>query len=171
MNCMNCGAAFNPKLEKCLYCGTYYSILSYSPLNLIKNKKFRKRGIYPFFIGFGLITAILIYGALFDALTETELINLTPVWYFAIIIGVYGYKAERLMTLVVAGEANDFRDAYRKWLGNLSKTSPILSFFSGMFYFPFPIFNRMSPLLTATTGAFLWGILLLIFFNGIFPRL
>jgi hypothetical protein len=171
MNCLNCGAAITPKLEKCSYCGTYHASKTTYPLALIKNKKFRKFGLYPFVIGFGVIIAILVYAVYFDNLSETALINLTPVWYFALIFGLYGYKAERLMTMVVNGEAEDFRDAYKKWIRELSEISPIVSFLAALLYFPFPLFNRMSPLLTASSGAVIWGILLLVFFNGIFPKL
>ncbi len=171
MNCLNCGAAINLKLGKCSYCGTYHTVKTTYPLALIKNKKFRKFGLYPVFIGFGIFIAIWVYGVSFDDLSETALINLTPVWYFALIFGLYGYKAERLMTMVVNGEAEDFRDAYKKWIRELSEISPLVSFSAALFFFPFPIFNRMSPLLTATSGAVIWGILLLVFFNGIFPKL
>jgi hypothetical protein len=171
MNCINCGAAVNIGAENCPYCGTHYSSHSNNSWNPAKNKKIRKIGIYPLFIGFGIITAIAVYGLYFDNFSEYELINITPIWYFALVFGLYGYKAESLMMRVVHDEADDFRDAFKKWLKDLSKTSPILFFTAALFYFPLPLCNRMSPLMTAATGALIWGVLLAVFFQGIFPHL
>jgi len=171
VNCINCGAPITvipSKHSFCKYCGTYHHTPKY---NIFKNQKARKKGIYPFFIGFGFMLVFLIYFILFDNFSETELVQITPIWYFSLILGLYGYKAENLIEKIIHGEASDFNDAYAQWLEKLHKTNPLLGFLVNIIFFTFPWFKKISPLKIALVGAFVWGVILLIFFEVIFPEL
>lgn len=171
-NCRNCGAPLNPHDEKCTYCGTYWQREKSGFLNYwLKNRSFRKNRIYPFFIGLGVTLLFTIYLFFFDSFSETQLVALTPVWYFSIVVGLYGYAAEKLTDKIVNGIASDFRDAYRKWQKEIAGKSIFLSLLASVFYFPFPLFKRITPLRTALVGALIWGLLLAVFFEGIFPAL
>lgn len=168
MNCINCGAPINPHKENCQFCGTYYDV---SKFNIFKSKKIRKTAIYPFFLISGIVVLLLNYAILFDSLSETALVRLTPVWFFSIIMGMYGYKAEVLINDIVSGKASTFNEAYRNWLKRLATTNILASFLVSILFFTFPFFKKITPLQTALTGALVWGVLLLIFFEGIFPGL
>ncbi len=168
MNCINCGAPINPNRENCEYCGTYFDV---SKLNIFKNRSIRKKAIYPAFIFFGLFTMVAIYLIFFDNFSETELVQITPIWYFSIVLGLYGYKAEDLVNNIVSGKAKDFKTAYLNWTKKLYKSNPLFGLIISILFFPFPFFKKITPFLTALTGAFIWGILLAIFFEGIFPNL
>lgn len=168
MNCVNCGAPVNPHRENCEYCGTYFDV---SKFNIFKNRNIRKKAIYPVFLFFGLISVVAIYFVFFDDLSETELVQITPIWYFSIVLGAFGYKAEDLVHDIVTGKAEDFRDAYLKWKQKLYQTNILAGLFISILFFPFPFFTKITPFSIALIGALIWGILLALFFNGIFPAL
>jgi len=168
MNCINCGAPINPHRENCEYCDTYFNI---SKLNIFKNKKIRKKAIYPTFLFFGLFTVVAVYLVFFDNFSETELVQITPIWYFAIVLGLYGYKAEDLVNDIVNRKADNFRDAYLKWKHRLYENNILIGFLLSILFFPFPFFTKITPFSTALIGALIWGILLAVFFTGIFPAL
>lgn len=168
MNCINCGAPINPHKENCAYCGTY---LDASKLNIFKNKRIRKRAIYPSFLFFGISILLAVYLLFFDSFSETELVQITPIWYFSIILGLYGYKAEDLVNNIVNGNANNFKDAYLNWTKELYESNFLIGLVISIIFFPFPMFKRITPFVTALTGALIWGVLLAVFFAGIFPSL
>jgi len=108
---------------------------------------------------------------MFDKLSETELVQLSSIWYSAIVFGLYGYVAEKIITIVIQGKAVDFRSAYKFWSNNLLTNNILLGILARFFFFPFPIFNKMKPLPVAFVGAIIWGLLLIMFFKGVFPAL
>jgi len=168
MNCKNCGAPISPHRENCEYCGTYFDA---SRFNIFKNKSIRKKAIYPAFLFFGLFVVVAIYVFLFDNFSETELVQFTPIWYFSIVLGLYGYKAEDLVNDIVSGKAENFRMAYLNWTKELYETNILMGLIISFLFFPFPMFKKITPFLTALTGALIWGILLAVFFSAIFPEL
>ena len=168
MNCINCGAPVNPKKKACSYCQTYYSISKY---NILKNQSFRKRAIYPTSLFLGLFIVVGIYGFMFDSFSETMLVQITPVWYFLIIVGLYGYKAEDLINDIVSGKSLNFSDAYSTWLQSVYANNLLFGFLASILFFPFPMFKKITPLFTAFSGALIWGALLSFFFAVIFPAL
>ncbi len=171
MNCKNCGAPINPEIKQCKYCGTYYNPHLVSAWNILNNQKFRKTTLYPLSLAFGIIIVVFTYVFMFDKLSETELVQFTPIWYFAIVFGSYGYLAEKIMSLVVKNKARDFRSAYRFWVKNITQRNIILGLLAIILFFPFPFFNKMKPLPVASLGALIWGLMLVVFFQGIFPAL
>jgi len=170
-NCINCGAPLDLKNKICRYCGTAIIINKKNPLSLLKFKKFRVKGLYPLLLFSGLAVLFYIYGIAFNTFSETLLIQITPLWFFPIVFGSYGYFAEFLMSKVVNDEGKSISDAYNKWINNYLKRH----IFSGMvltvLMLPFSFLKFKNSLLIALTGSMIWGVLLIIFFNGIFPAL
>ncbi len=173
MKCINCGASLNPNIEKCEFCDTYWNFekKSKSIFHFLKNMKFRKIAVYPIFITFGIVFSIIIYIFMFDNFSEIQLITLSPIWYFSIICGLYGYKAEDLIKLIVSKKAKTFSEAYKVWLQILDKQSIVLGIIARIFFFPFNYFKKINPLNTALVGAFFWGIIFGFFFQAVWPIL
>ncbi len=80
-------------------------------------------------------------------------------------------RAEKLIGQIVTGKAKDFKSAYKAWLRDLLSSSPLVGIPAMFLYFPFPLFSSLKPVRIAFTGAAIWGALLVIFFEGIFPVL
>lgn len=169
-NCRNCGAPVNPDNNSCRYCRTFQD--SKNPIDrIIKNKKVRTRGIYPFLILAGILVVLYVYGIAFDDFSETQLITITPLWFFLIIFGTYGYFSEKLLTLAVARGDDSISTSYRKWMAQFAKNHLFLTLILSVLLFPFNFLKFKNSLLIATIASLIWGILLLIFFQGIFPSL
>jgi uncharacterized membrane protein len=168
MNCINCGAPINPHIVNCRYCGTYYDT---SKFNIFKSQEIRKKAIYPASLIFGVLMVLAIYLVFFDNFSETELVQITPVWYFAIVFGLYGYKAESLVNDIITGKTKNFKTAYHNWTTKLYKHNIITAIIMSILFFPFSIFKKISPLITALTAALIWGLILAVFFSAIFPNL
>lgn len=172
-NCLNCGApAIDPESKRCAYCGTVYSLDEKQPLTrILKNKTFRMTALYPMLIGAGITMVIYIYMFAFDDFSETQMVRITPVWFFFIIFGLYGYFAEYLMNKVIIGEGKTISGAYNKWLNSFLKRHIFSGFILMIILLPFSFIKFRNSLLIAFTGSFIWGILLFIFFTAIFPAL
>jgi hypothetical protein len=172
MNCRNCGAPLNPHEEKCGYCESYWDLKKFgNPFSFLKNKSIRIKAIYPILIGVGFITFFLMYGFFFDHLSESILVNAAPLWYIPIVFGSYGYLAEHLIEKMVFGNATSFSDAYKKWLQEFALKSIFLALLAAFFFYPLRFFSKITPLKIALIGSLVWGFVLLVFINGIFPGL
>ncbi len=170
-NCINCGGPPAPGKKRCVYCGTMVVEGKKSFTLLFKSKKFRVTALYPILLGLGIAIAVYIYGFAFDDFSETQLVNLTPLWFFFIIFGGYGYFAEFLMKKIIEGEGTDLPKAYKKWTGKFLARHLFLGLILGILLSPFALIKTRNSLLIAFLGSVLWGILLLIFFQAIFPAL
>jgi len=172
-HCINCGGPLDPKLPKCIYCGSpIFGKGTPKPWNyFLQSKKIRTRAIYPALILIGTILVIYIYLIAFDRFSETTLVQITPLWFFPIVFGGFGYTAEKMLGLIAVGQATSIADAYKKWIQSFIAVNPLIGFIVAIFLFPFTMFNTKNSILIAFLGSAVWGILLLIFFNGIFPSL
>ena len=126
---------------------------------------------YPMLLGAGLTMVLYIYLFAFDDFSETEMVRITPVWFFFIIFGLYGYFAEFMMNRVIVGKGKDISAAYHKWLSVFLKGHIFLGFILMIILFPFSFIKLRNSLLIAFIGSVIWGILLFIFFAAIFPAL
>jgi len=172
--CRNCGAPREPEEERCAYCGVYQGYQSTRPWNyVLQSRTARVRAIYPALILIGVVIALFIYGFAFDSLSETALVRLTPLWFFSITFGGFGYLAEKLLPQVTSGQAKTLAEAYRGWREAFFDEHPLAGLLLGLLLFPFSYFyfRTRSSLLIAFAGSAVWGVLLLVFFNGIFPAL
>jgi len=171
-NCINCGGPLDRSKEKCIYCGTATDFETKKKITLVlKNKKFRITGLYPILIGMGIAIVLNIYLFAFNNLSETQLVGFTPLWFFLIIFGLYGYFAEFLMNRIIDGKGKNIPDAYNKWVAEFVKRHLFIGLVLALILSPFSFIKTRNSLLVAFTGSVIWGILLLIFFMGIFPAL
>ena len=137
----------------------------------MKNKKFRIAGLYPILLAAGIAVVFYIYLFAFDDLSEDQLVGLTPLWFFLIIFGLYGYFAEFLMSRIIVGKGKNIPEAYSKWVPEFIERHPFWGMLLALILSPFSFIKTRNSLLIAFTGSAIWGILLLIFFMGIFPAL
>lgn len=122
-------------------------------------------GVYVTLIALGVCLAVYIYGVKFDDLSETQLVNLTPVWMFPLVFGLYGFIARHLIRLVQDGQAETLRDAVYLWTRAFGALGLIPMF-------PFLMVAKWQhSLATAFLAALVWAILLVFFFAVIFPAL
>lgn len=163
-HCINCGSPVITHETECPYCLTHYNT---SKFNIIKNQKLRKRAIYGISLWGGLLTVVSVYTILWGYMSESILVTITPYWFFSIVFGWYGFKAEDLMHEVVVGRAEDFKGAYKNWLVHLGDHNPIAWLFFSILFFPFSFIKKSPPLLAALLGSAIWGALLILFFIGI----
>jgi len=167
-NCVNCGAPLGPGGAFCGYCGTFQSFRASRPWDVVlKNRRIRVCAIYPFLIVIGICIFLYIFGIAFDSLSETMLVRLTPLWFFFVVFGVYGYIAERLLAYPEDGKT----PSYGQWMGRMFSRAPVSSLFVMLLSFPFAFLRMRNSLLVAFFGALVWGLLLYVFFAGIFPSL
>ena len=172
IHCRNCGAPLDPRQQRCAYCGAWQGFESTQPWNLLfQSRKTRVRFIYPLLIAAGLLVAVFIFGLAFDRLSETTLVRLTPIWFFLIVFGIYGYVAEKLLASVYSGESASVPAALGKWLKQTISQHPLFGLLAALLLFPFLLTKARSSLLAALLGSLVWGVLLLIFFEFVFPAL
>ncbi|MBP7736947.1 MAG: hypothetical protein KA369_13300 [Spirochaetes bacterium] len=170
-NCINCGGTVDPSRAQCPYCGTFYDRDNINPVsNIFTSRGVRKRAIYPIMIGSGVAICVAIYAFFFDRLSETQLVNLTPLWFFLITFGLYGYHAEKLLEIMASHRAADMRAARALWF-SMEGRSPLVTLPAHFFFFAERFVNKPWPALIALVGSLAWGLGLLVFFNGIFPSL
>ncbi|MFM9698653.1 hypothetical protein [Streptomyces europaeiscabiei] len=51
----------------------------------------------------GLLVAGLIYLLMFDEFSESELVSITPLWFFPVVFGLYGFASQRLLRHIATG--------------------------------------------------------------------
>jgi hypothetical protein len=120
--------------------------------------------LYTIFIVAALAIIIYVYGIAFDSFSETVLVQVTPLWFFLLIFGIYGFIAEKIIKKTEQGETQSFPQAASTVINAVPLIGPI-------FLFPFYFIKGKSSLLVSFIGAIIWGVLLAIFFVAIFPQL
>lgn len=120
-------------------------------------------------IASGLLLAAYIYLVAFDEFSETMLVRITPLWFFPIVFGYYGFVADRMARQLPESHfdrvANLLLSIIRETQGGLGRG------FGLIVHAPFIIIKSKRPLLVALGGAAIWAIMLLVFFTFIFPKL
>ncbi|RMG73374.1 MAG: hypothetical protein D6722_03930 [Bacteroidetes bacterium] len=180
--CPSCGASVAPKQERCSYCDNY--LLHLTPLERRGSPApdagadagyFRSlRWFYGVLLVAGLAGAFYIYVLHFDDFSETEMVQLSPFWFVAMVWGLGGLFAERAVRAVLRGEAKTFMQGLTRATKGLV---PIVALFVYLLFFP-PFFllglhrwKLSSPLLIGLAVSLLWGVGLFVFLYGIFPSL
>jgi hypothetical protein len=112
----------------------------------------------------GLAGAALIYLVLFNDLSESQLVTFTPLWFFPVVFGLYGFVSQRLLRLLAAGRA--------RTLGEAARTSiDVGGVWALLGMFPFLVLKWRSSLLVSMVAALFWAVLLWLFFAAVFPVL
>ena len=172
LKCKNCHAPMAPDEARCGYCGVYLAVPPGRPWERVtRSRAARVRLIYPALIFIGVGIVLYLYGYDFDSRSETFLVQITPLWFFSITFGAYGYVAEKMLTRVAEGREPDIAAAYVKWRKESFAAHPFTAMFLSLLLFTFTHVKTTSSLLTAFIGSAAWGVLLWIFLTGIFPSL
>jgi hypothetical protein len=135
---------------------------------------FRSLGsFYKLSAAAGLVMMLVLYVFMFDSLSETELVSLSPVWFLLLVFGTCGMHAEKAVDLVLQKKAKTFSEA----LTAVTKSLPPFLTIVVYLVFSLPSFFLglkrwvSSPLLLATMTTLLWGLALYFFLFAIFPSL
>ncbi|TQJ54583.1 hypothetical protein OHU34_19715 [Streptomyces sp. NBC_00080] len=112
----------------------------------------------------GLAGAALVYMVMFDDFSESELVTITPVWFFPVVFGLYGFVSQRLLRLIAAGRAGTLKEA-------AGVAIDLTGYWAALAFFPFLVLKWRSSLLVSLAAAAFWAVLLWLFFTLIFPTL
>jgi hypothetical protein len=174
--CPSCGASCSPKVERCEYCSAY--LIHLTPLERIGGEDapggyFRSLAwLYRVAAMAGVAGAIYLYAVDFDSFSETELVQLSPLWFLALHFGISGLHAERAIHAILSGRAGSFAEGLNVSLKEVSPVHLVLVFivFTPPFLF-FRLDKLTSPLLVSTATTAIWAAILYLFFLGVFPSL
>ncbi|MFD4137566.1 MULTISPECIES: hypothetical protein [unclassified Streptomyces] len=112
----------------------------------------------------GLTAAAVIYLVMFDDLSESMLVDITPFWFFPIVFGLYGFTSQRLLGYLAQGRARTLAEAARVFID-------VAGHWAALVMFPFLVLKWRSSLLVSLTAALFWAVLLWLFFAVVFPAL
>ncbi|MFF5187505.1 hypothetical protein ACFY30_27695 [Streptomyces sp. NPDC000345] len=112
----------------------------------------------------GLLAAGLIYLVMFDEFSESELVTITPLWFFPVVFGLYGFTSQRLLRRIATGRARTLSDAARLSID-------VAGHWAALLLFPFLVLKWRSSLLVSLAAAVFWAVLLWLFFALLFPSL
>lgn len=120
--------------------------------------------LYTILILAGLAIVIYVYGIAFDSFSETVLVQITPLWFFLLIFGIYGFVAEKINKNMREGKAGSLPQAASAVINSIPLLGPL-------FMFPLYFVRGKNSLLVALLGSLIWGVLLFVFFQFVFPQL
>ncbi len=178
IQCSSCGGSSPIESESCDYCGQF--LLRLTPFERRRSPLAQKGGTYFRSLGplyklsalAGFLMMIVLYGFLFDSLSETQLVSLSPIWFLLLVFGICGMHAEKAVALILGEEAKTFSEALSKVTQSLPPFMTLVVYF----VFSLPCFfldstRFSSPLLIATLTTGLWAGALYFFLFAIFPSL
>ncbi|KUN80123.1 hypothetical protein [Streptomyces griseoruber] len=112
----------------------------------------------------GLAAAGYVYLVAFDDFSESELVSVTPLWFFPIVLGLYGFVSQRLLRRMATGGARTLHEAARMSID-------VAGHWAALVLFPFLVLRWRSSLLVSLAAAVFWAVLLWLFFALVFPSL
>jgi len=125
--------------------------------------------IYFSSIIIGVLIAAYIYLIDFDSFSETILIRITPIWFFPIVFGYYGFVSLRMEVQLEKSHFENVADLLFSVIQESSgKYGKLISI---VIHAPFLLIKSKKPILVAFFGSVIWAILLAVFFEIIFPML
>jgi hypothetical protein len=127
-----------------------------------------QRAFYVLLIVLGLGSAAVIYTVLFDELSETQLVAISPYWIFPSVFGYYGLVAQRMQAKLQTTHLDTVSD---QLLNVIKETGFLGQIFALLIHAPFLLVKSRVPWVTALVGSLCWAIALSLFFNVVFPRL
>ncbi|GIF43484.1 hypothetical protein [Actinoplanes xinjiangensis] len=126
------------------------------------------RAFYGTLIALGLGGAAVIYTVLFDSLSETELVRLSPFWLFPAVFGYYGLVAQRMEAQLQESHLDTVSDQLLSVIRETGVLGQVLAF---LIHAPFLLVKSRQPWVTALVGSLIWAIALALFFSLVFPSL
>ncbi len=131
-------------------------------------------GPIKYFYGGSLLVGVAIAGYIylvaFDSLSETRLVQLTPLWFFFIVLGYYGLVAERMLKVPQKSGGEVVADSLFEVV-KAAAPGAVGKLFSSILHLPFLFIKSRRSWVVAVAGAAIWAIALWAFFAAIFPRL
>jgi hypothetical protein len=125
--------------------------------------------LYIALLVLGLGSAVVIYTVLFDELSGTVLVRISPYWLFPSVFGYYGLVAlrmeARLQTSHLDNVSDQLLNVIKENGGHLGQA------FAFLVHAPFLIVKSRQPWVVACVGALIWAMALVVFFNVVFPEL
>lgn len=120
--------------------------------------------LYTTLIVIALAIVVYVYGIAFDSFSETVLVQITPLWFFFLIFGIYGFVAEKINKNISSGKSETVSKATSSVINAIPLIGPI-------FMFPLYFVKGKNSLVVALIGSLIWGVLLFVFFQFVFPQL
>lgn len=168
VTCRECSAPISSEAVSCPRCGCPSPQPQPKAQPLPAGAK-RWSTFYAISITIGVLIAGYIYLIAFDEFSETRLVQITPVWFFPIVFGYYGFVAQRMAAKLPESGfdrvANLLFFIIRETQGSVGKL------FGLVVHAPFIIVKSKRPMLVAFGGAAIWAVMLFVFFTFIFPKL
>jgi hypothetical protein len=118
----------------------------------------------------GLLIVAYIYLLNFNELSETTLVQLTPVWFFFIVLGYYGLVAERMLVRKEQTRSEAVADTLFEMI-KATAPGPVGKLFAAFIHLPFAVVKSKKSWVVALVGALVWAVALFIFFSVIWPQL
>jgi hypothetical protein len=128
-----------------------------------------QRAFYVALLCLGVGSAVMIYTVLFDNLSGSTLVQISPYWIFPTVFGYYGLVAQRMEARLtdthLATVSDQLLTVIKELGGGLGQA------FAFLIHAPFLIVKDRRPWVVAFVGSLTWAIALIIFFNAVFPTL
>jgi hypothetical protein len=166
--CRVCQSQMSVEAIACPRCGCPHeptSAATKTPLPMNK----AQLTLYVALLVLGLGSAVVIYTVLFDELSGTELVRISPYWLFPSVFGYYGLVALRMEARLQTSHLDNVSDqlltAIKEIGGHLGQA------FAFLVHAPFLIVKSRQPWVVAFVGSLLWAMALVVFFNVVFPAL
>ena len=118
----------------------------------------------------GVLIAAYIYLVNFDDFSETTLVELTPVWFFFIVLGYYGLVAERMLIAKEESQGERVADSLFEMV-QVAVPGPIGKVFVAIVHLPFLLTRSRRSWVVAAIGAGVWALTLWLYFAVVFPLL
>ncbi|GIH04248.1 hypothetical protein Rhe02_23150 [Rhizocola hellebori] len=128
-----------------------------------------QRAFYVTLMVLGLGSAVVIYTVMFNSLSETVLVQISPYWIFPTVFGYYGLVAQRMEAKLQTTHLDTVSDQLLNVIKELG--GPLGQVFAFLVHAPFLIVKSRTPWVTAFVGSLIWAMALVFFFAVIFPEL
>jgi hypothetical protein len=168
--CRACQWQMSVEASACPHCGCPHEPASVATMTappLPMNKA--QLTLYIALLVLGLGSAVVINTVLFDELSETELVRISPYWLFPSVFGYYGLVAlrmeARLQTSRLDNVSDQLLNVIKEIGGHLGQA------FAFLVHAPFLIVKSRQPWVVAFVGSLIWAMALVVFFNVVFPEL
>ncbi|GIE78917.1 hypothetical protein Aph02nite_48670 [Actinoplanes philippinensis] len=166
--CAACGWRISNAATACPQCGHPHQLVAPAADAPPTRAGQALRVFYAGLIVAGLGAAVVIYTVLFDSLSETTLVRVSPFWIFPAVFGYYGLVAQRMEARLQATHLDTVSD---QLLRVIRETGTLGQIFSFLVHAPFLLVKSRQPWVTALVGSLIWAIALTLFFSVVFPTL
>jgi hypothetical protein len=123
-----------------------------------------RRAIFLVSLALGVGLFLFLYGVIFDNMSETTLVMVTPLWFFPIAFGAYGLLAQRGLRMLREGRGDSLQAVLHQIAGTLGLLGHLA-------VLPLALSRGRDPVAIAAIGAVVWAAPLATFVLLVFPQL